>query len=163
MGDWILHFFVALIRSGSKDAYSLLPGFDVPMKFVAPRGISGNKTCIGTLQMNQKFVVHGVGMELRHSAQKIQVVVTMKDIFNALLKLSGQGFDLFRTCAHEASFSQKCQSNGRSSHGSEMSAGASEPSGTSATTVLLAIRSDKPIAFLKLSVVTFIPIFSLSF
>ena len=62
-------------------------------------------------------------MELRHSAQKIQVVVTMKDIFNALLKLSGQGFDLFRTCAHEASFSQKCQSNGRSSHGSEMSAG----------------------------------------
>ena len=31
-------------------------------------------------------------MELRHSAQKIQVVVTMKDIFNALLKLSGQGF-----------------------------------------------------------------------
>lgn len=89
MGDRILHFFVASVGSGSKDAYSLLIGFDVSMKFVAPRGIPGNIACIRTLQMNQKFVVHGVGMKLRHSAQKIQVVVAEKDIFNALLKLIG--------------------------------------------------------------------------
>ena len=90
----LLTLFLRLVRRRCKNLDSLFALHDLTVKVALPRGITGNIGCLRLLHRNEKRVVEGIVVELRHRAEIFLEPLGFKKLLDALFQLVRDFADL---------------------------------------------------------------------
>ena len=90
-----LHFLDLLLeRRGGNDGQALFPLFYMTPKLVFPLVETGNLGGVGHLHMDEDGVVDRIGVKPGHSAQVLQIPLTLENLLDAVLNASHDLLDL---------------------------------------------------------------------